>query len=193
MGCVAGRDRARFKETRACACACSPAHSSDAPHTVIDPFSSVLAGLFVGVAVAAAWGHIARPPSLDGERWFKVLLASLLRGRSEQEGEDAETWASTVVQCVPYHPAGREPESKVSSPSTWRPAHLLQEGEAALMEQLTGLETKAQRWQHLYQGAEEGLHARLSDPMDLGPDYDLGRRAGKEWVEIGRASCRERV
>ena len=143
-----------------------------------DPLSSVLAGLFMGVALAAAWGHIARPPSLDGERWFKVLLASLMRGRSEQRGEDAETWASTVVECVPYHPAGRDPEAKVASPSTWRPAQPLQEGEAALMEQLARLETKAQRWQHLYQDSEEAIHARLSDPMDLGPDYDLGRWAG---------------
>jgi len=68
--------------------------------------------------------------------------------------------------------------AKVASPSTWRPARPLQEGEAALMEQLARLETKAQRWQHLYQGAEEGLHARLADPVELGPDYDLGRWTG---------------
>ena len=103
-----------------------------------DPVSLVLAGLLLVVGSAAAWSHVARPPDLDGERWFKMLLASLHRGRSEQQGHDAEAWAEQVILTVPYHPAGRDPEIKVSSPESWCPRVPLLEGEQALVERLPG-------------------------------------------------------
>lgn len=144
-----------------------------------DPVSLVLAGLLLIVGTAAAWSHVARPPDLDGERWFKMLLASLQRGRSERQGHDAEAWAEQVVLTVPYHPAGRSPEAKVGSPETWRSAFPLMEGEEALVEQLAGLATIEERWHHLYVASEEAMSARLSDPAELGPHYDLGRWVGQ--------------
>ena len=45
-----------------------------------DPLSLSLAGTAAVVAIAAGWLAVPRPPSLDAERWFKVILATLMRG-----------------------------------------------------------------------------------------------------------------
>ena len=146
---------------------------------MVDPVFLVIAGLFLVVGVVAAWAHVARPPELDGERWFKLLLASLHRGRSEARGDDAEAWAEQVILTVPYHPAGRDPAGKVGSPETWCAPFPLMDGEEALVEQLARLDTIEARWRYLYVESEEGMAARLTDPADLGESYDLGRWVGQ--------------
>jgi hypothetical protein len=65
-----------------------------------DPLSLALTVAAALVAAGIAWVQWPRPPALDGERWFKVTLATLLRGRVEAEGGDADQWERTVVRLV---------------------------------------------------------------------------------------------
>jgi len=66
-----------------------------------DPLSLALTVAAAIVAAGIAWVQWPRPPALDGERWFKVTLATLLRGRVESEGGDADRWEQTVQRLVP--------------------------------------------------------------------------------------------
>ena len=61
-----------------------------------DPVSVGLASLAGVVALAAGWLMWPRPPSLDGERWFKITLATLLLGEVDAAGEDQDVWANQL-------------------------------------------------------------------------------------------------
>jgi len=130
------------------------------------------------VAVLAMWFHVPRVPELDAERWFKSILATMLRGRCEQEQASGEDWAARVVREVPYHPAGRFPERKVTSPETWVPAGPYVEGEQALIERLGTLPDQAARWRWMYLEDEVGMSARLVDPVELGASYSFDAMLG---------------
>ena len=121
---------------------------------------------------------------LDGERWFKTALVTLLRGEHEAAGREA--WVEACRAWVPYHPAGRFPERKVLSPlGAKRPGALL-EGERALLEALHACGTPQERWARLYDEDEAALDALLDDPIELGLAYDpatyLG--AGRGWESV---------
>lgn len=130
--------------------------------------------------MAAGYLMRRRVPELDGERWFKTMLAALVTGRCEAQECSQEQWVDAVRAAVPYHPAGRFPEKKVHRLGlAGLPAAL--PGERALVEKLASLETVEARWAFLYDEDEAGLAARLDDPNDLGSAYDpasvLGPRA----------------
>jgi len=152
---------------------------------VTEPLTLIIAGVALGVALLAGWLSVPTPPDLDGERWFKVLLATLLRGAVEREGGDAVAWEERVLRFVPYHPAGRLPERKVADPAAWAPPGLSVEGEIGLVEALSRLDTVPARWERLY-GDEISVEARLVDPRDLGEAYDpatwLG--PGASWDDV---------
>jgi hypothetical protein len=137
-----------------------------------DGVTLAVAGVAALVAGVAAWLHHPRTPELDAERWFKVWIATSLRGTVETAGGDADAWVAEVLRFVPYHPAGREPGRKVASPSTWRPADGWIDGEQALVEALARLPDVQARWRWLYDEDERGAEARLVDPQTLGPAYD---------------------
>lgn len=143
-----------------------------------DPLSLALAAATAGVALAAGWAHWPRPPALDGERWFKVSLATVLRGGVEAEGGSAESWEASVRRFVPFHPAGRWPERKVANPVAARLPRALIPGERALLDALARLRTADERWTWMYDQDEVGLAARLDDPVELGPAYDPAVRLG---------------
>ncbi|TNE88281.1 MAG: hypothetical protein EP330_15270 [Deltaproteobacteria bacterium] len=140
----------------------------------------------VGVGAAAAWLAVPRPPALDGERLFKLSLATLFLGEVEAAGGDAEAWEAACGRWVPYHPAGREPEDKVQRPGTYKPPGEAQPGELALLEQLAKRTDVASRLAYLYREAEAGLEARMADPAELGADWDLSRWLGPEltWEKL---------
>ena len=157
---------------------------------------SVAAG---AVALAIAWMQWPRPPQLDGERWFKVMLATLLRGAVEGSGGDAEVWEATVKRDVLYHPAGRLAERKVSNPSAVVLPGAALPGEQALIEALARIPEPSERWSRLY-GDDAALDALLDDPNALGSDYEpevvLG--PGASWNELaawgaGETTFREAV
>lgn len=128
--------------------------------------------------------QVPRPPALDGERWFKVTLATLLRGQVQAADGDAADWEAAVTQFVPYHPAGRLPERKVSNAVALKPTAALP-GELALIEALDKLDGAEARWARLY-GDEISLEARLADPAELGADYDPSGPVGPgaEWDAV---------
>ncbi|HHO51699.1 MAG TPA: hypothetical protein ENK18_12700 [Deltaproteobacteria bacterium] len=139
------------------------------------------------IALGIGWLQWPRPPALDGERWFKVMIATLLRGHVDDQGDDPEqaaAWEAAVLRFVPYHPAGRLPERKISNPvAAALPGRALP-GEVALIEALAALQGVSERWAHLYDRDEVGIEARLQDPEELGAAYDpsttLGPGAGWE-------------
>jgi len=139
-----------------------------------DPVTLATAGVATAVSVAIGWLTWPRAPDLDGERLFKVVLATLLRGRIEAEDGDVEAWCAAVIAEVPYHPAGRFPEHKVTGLGLVGLPALI-DGEAALIEKLGALPDLESRWRWLYDEDEVGLAARLDDPIELGPQYDPKR------------------
>ncbi|MBN2801015.1 MAG: hypothetical protein JXX28_17890, partial [Deltaproteobacteria bacterium] len=132
------------------------------------------------------WVVLPRPPGLDEERWFKLMLATLLRGRVERDGGDVAAWEAAVLRFVPYHPAGRLPEEKALAPSTWSPPGPSLPGEVALLEALGRCADLPCRWARMYDQDTLGLEARLQDPLELGaayrPDRWLG--PGASWDDI---------
>ncbi len=152
-----------------------------------DPVSLGIAAAAAVSALAAGWFHIRRPPRLDGERWLKVTLATLLRGATEADDGDADAWARAVRTQLPYHPAGRQPDRKVLHPTAQVDGPLV-EGEPALLEALRAAPDVQARWEVLYDGTDEVADTLLEDPVELGPDYApsvlLG--PGTTWDDLAR-------
>jgi hypothetical protein len=142
------------------------------------PWVVGLALLALVVAGAAAWTSVRRVDALDPELWFKVILATLLRGEVERNAGTADDWETAVRRWVWYHPAGRNPERKVVAPElhpvegTWLP------GERALQAQLAQRATLADRWRWLYDEDPSALTPCLAPPEDHGAAYDLRRVLG---------------
>jgi hypothetical protein len=153
---------------------------------VTDPLTLGVAAAALGLSLSAGWLMLPRAPRLDGERWFKVMLATVLLGEIEARGGKDAAWLEAVIRFVPYHPAGREPEGKVRGPATWRPPGAWLEGEQALMEALTAEPDAQARFKRMYDLDERGIEARTADPHDLGPEYDPGRLLGPGggWSEL---------
>lgn len=152
---------------------------------MMDPWTLAVAGSAVVVLGVATWWSLPRPPDLDGERWFKTWLITLLRGQIEAEGGTPEAWAAAVLRHVPWHPAGRHPERKVLTPEASPPTPAL-DGELALHSALAALPDVAARWERMYDLDEEGLTQRLEDPALLGEAYDPARWLGSDigWEAI---------
>jgi hypothetical protein len=145
-----------------------------------DPVSLGLAALAAALAAGVTWVQLPRTPHLEGERWFKLTLATLLRGKVEQQRGEAADWEREVRELVPYHPAGRWPERKISNPVAHALPSAALPGEHALLEALAARSEPAARWAWLYDEDPAGLDARYSDPAELGPEYD--------WSELGQGA-----
>ncbi|MEZ4238871.1 MAG: hypothetical protein R3F59_22505 [Myxococcota bacterium] len=147
-----------------------------------DPLSLAIAGLAAGVAVAVGWLQWPRPPALDGEAWFKIALCTLIRGRLDAAGASPTQWEREVVRVVPYHPAGRLPERKLSNPvASVLPGAALP-GELALIEALAQRGEPTARAAWMYDEDPVGLDARFRDPAELGAAYRFERLGpGASW------------
>lgn len=145
-----------------------------------DPLTLGVASAALALAAAGLWLHRPVAPDLDAERWFKVMLATLLRGEIEAAGGDVGAWERAVVRFVPYHPAGRLPERKVAAPSLALLGPTVIPGERALIDALAALPDAPSRWARMYDTDEAALGARLDDPADLGPAYDPARWLGPD-------------
>ncbi len=135
-----------------------------------DPISILAAALATGLAAMVAWLMWPRPPNLDGERWFKLMIAILLRGEVEARGGSAADWRAAVRTWAPYHPAVRFPERMVSGPQPGMDAH---PAETELARRLAAVEDPAARWAILYDEEGPARDPTLTDPVDLPPDYDI--------------------
>jgi hypothetical protein len=146
-----------------------------------------------GLAIWAAILSLPRPPTLDWQRLFKVSLATLLRGELEASDGEREEWEASVAALVLYHPAGRDPEQKLTDPD---PATLLTPalpGERALVEALAALPDPTSRWVRMYADNEQTRDALLSDPSELGDDYSARAIFGAEADWEGVAAWSEGV
>ena len=141
----------------------------------------------LALAIIAAWLSLRPSPSLDWERLWKVVLATVIRGDVESSGGDAEAWWARLAS-VPYHPAGRDALAKLIHPSLDEIVVPALEGERALVERLLAKETPAERWEEMYRNDPMAEEALLSDPTELGAAYDpsvpLAPNIG--WEEVAR-------
>ncbi|MCB9669478.1 MAG: hypothetical protein H6734_08415 [Alphaproteobacteria bacterium] len=64
--------------------------------------SLIAAALAAGLAGVVGLLHWPRPPDLDAPRWFRLMLALLLRGEVEASGGTPEDWQAAVERWVPW-------------------------------------------------------------------------------------------
>jgi hypothetical protein len=137
----------------------------------------VVAFLTVLVALAAVWASVPRPPTLDGERWFKAVLRAVLSGAQP---------ADVAAAMAPYHPLARVVERKLAHPTIEALPGPALDGEAALLERLAALPDVAARWSHL-----TALPDATCTPealFDHDPARWLGPELGWRALEAGRAA-----
>ena len=138
--------------------------------------------------LAIAIGILRRPrlPALDGERWFKTFLSTMLRGKVDGDGGTAETWERMVHRYTTYHPAARRPEEMVEDPAHYEFTEPELEGQRALVERLGRMKDVASRWAFLFVDEEHGVMTRLADPQELGDNYAPSTWLGPEctWERI---------
>jgi len=162
-------------------------HNGD---TVTEPTTLLIALFACFIAVCTAVLMRSSPPELQGELWFKSILATLIRGWVDDAGGAAEVWEQTVHKEILYHPAGRLAAQKVVNGSTFQPPLPLLEGEQALQERFDTLPNSQSRWRWMFWDEELGQSARLRDPQELGEAY-LPQRwmgTGFDWDAIADAA-----
>lgn len=139
-----------------------------------DPWTLGLAVVTAGVALWAGWLHRPTPLTFDSGRWFATALATLLRGRTEADGGDADAWAAAASRLIVWHPYAARPELLVGAADlgAFDGAGPIQR---ALAAKLAALPDVPSRWRRLLDEDEAGLDARLGDPLDLGADQDPKR------------------
>ena len=142
-------------------------------------------GAAVALAGAATWLTLPRPPALDWELYFKLIVATRMRGDIEAAGGSPDAWVDACRGRVWYHPGGRELERKIAEPGAYDPPVPALEGERALLESLAKLDSSGARLRQVL-GGDRFDEALFSDPSALGSDYDLqaalGPGAGWEGV-----------
>jgi hypothetical protein len=153
---------------------------------VADPLSVGIALVAAVLGVVLAWLQWPRPVALDGERWFKTFLVTLLRGELESDGFEA--WDHAVRSWVPYHPAGRFPERKVMNPLGATLPGALLAGERSLLEALHECASPQERWVRMFDDDEGARATLMDDPVELGHAYNPSTYVGadKGWEAVAR-------
>lgn len=133
---------------------------------------ALLVGLCAWItAIAVGVAIVPRPPVLEGERWFKTILARLLEASGRLDD-----------RAVAWSPLGRLPEVKVGRPELTALPGAPLPGEVALVEALAARATTTARFDLLVQGGVADLR-----PDRLDPVHDPARHAGPAaaWASIG--------
>jgi len=151
----------------------------------VNPTDLLLWGValvFFGVAFSCT---LPRPPALDWELYFKVVLATLLRGEVESEGGKAEDWYAKGRKWIWFHPAARNLSQKIVSPADLVVPIPALEGELALVADLAGLEGPAARIRRIF-GTEGPDDLLYDDPAWLGEAYAPSQLlgAGLDWDQV---------
>ena len=141
-----------------------------------------LEAVAAALAAWAAWLTLPRPPQREWERVFKVALSTQLWAEAQaQGGTDAEIearWDAALRAQVPYHPAGRDPATKLFAPSVSSLAAPALDGERALVEALALLPDPAARWRRMYVDDLAAADALTAHPDALGPACDPAQALG---------------
>lgn len=142
-----------------------------------EPVTLAVAAVAAGLWAAASWLNRPDAPELDAERWFKVLLATVLRGEVEAAGGDAAAWEARVKAAVAYNPQCRDADRMLGNPGAGLPPGAARPGERPLLDALVQLPAGRARWERLFE-TPTSLDALLDDPAELGPVYDPTRVLG---------------
>jgi hypothetical protein len=124
--------------------------------------------LALATGVAAAWFASPTPPQLEGERWFKTLLARRLGGPDEAS-------RAALRRFVPFHPLGRLVEQKLARPAAASLPGGPLPGERELLDALAVLPDREARWRRLTDASDRAL---LEPEAPLSPDHDARRWLG---------------
>ena len=136
---------------------------------------TVVAWCALLVGVLAAVFVVPRPVPLEGERWFKTVLAWRLAD------PDVDVWRSRVQRWVPFHPLGRYVERKVMHPGIETMPGAPLEGERDLMKALAALPDPAARWAYLF----DDVATELVGDSPLSPDHLPRRWLGRgTWQDV---------
>ena len=66
-----------------------------------EPWTLFVALMGLCLVLALGWFSLPSAPPLAGERLFKTLLVTLLRGAIEADDGDEEQWEKAVIAFVP--------------------------------------------------------------------------------------------
>ncbi len=139
----------------------------------VDALLWVVAAALAGAAV---WLTLPRPVALDWELYFKLAVASVLRGEVEAAGGSVEDWVRRCRARLWYHPGGRDIGLKLQDPIGYSPPVPSLPGERALLETLARSAPERRVGWLLSEGfSDDRLYG---DPGDLGDAYDLERVLG---------------
>lgn len=158
-----------------------------------EPVAVAVAVLAAILWATASWLNRPSAPDFDAERWFKVLLATVLRGEVEAAGGDAGAWEARVKAVVPYHPLCRDADRLLGNPSAGVPVGAPRPGERPLIDALAALPAGRARWARLFE-TDASLDALLEDPAELGPAYDPARAIGPgmDWEAVAAIGTGDR-
>ncbi|NOY27473.1 MAG: hypothetical protein GXP62_16535 [Oligoflexia bacterium] len=144
-----------------------------------------------GLAVWATLLSIPRPPKLEWERLFKVVLSVLVAGQVEAElgAVDAaarDEWAARVLGKVTWNPLGRLAERKLRAADLDDVPVPALDGERALVQALGDLADPVARFNRLYRDDPRAKDELLGDPLDLGEQHDPARILGPDagWDQV---------
>ena len=90
------------------------------------------------------------------------------------------------MSAVPFHPAGRDVYGKLFRPDPDSISNPALEGERALVEALASLDSPDARYQRMFRESEVAEVALLSNPNELGYEYDPSAplAPGVDWESI---------
>ena len=139
--------------------------------------------------LVAGWNTLPRPPELNWELYFKVVIASLIRGEVEAAEGTAEDWLERGRALVWFHPGARDLESKLTEPDAYQVSTPAIEGERGLIEALRLLSTVQQRLERTFTSGHADA-VLYEDPALLGEEYDPRNSVGTEadWEAVAGCS-----
>ncbi|MEE2749828.1 MAG: hypothetical protein VX519_00225 [Myxococcota bacterium] len=154
--------------------------------------SMVDLGLWLTAGVlllVAGWNTLPRPPELNWELYFKVVITSLIRGEIESKEGTADEWFARGRALAWFHPGARDLELKITAPESYEVSTPAIEGERGLVEALLALKSVRERLEHTFSvGSADAV--LYEDPALLGGDYDPRSSIGTEadWEAVAQCS-----
>lgn len=148
----------------------------------------VLWVLVVGLAMAATWLSLPRPPGLDWERFFKTALVTLVRGPLEARDATAVEWLAASRERVWYHPGARDLVAKLTEPADYEIPVPALPGERALVDDLIRLDDLSARLARTFTEEPRADEVLFDDPVALGSAYDTVPVLGPDadWEAVSR-------
>jgi len=149
-------------------------------------------GLWLAAGVlllVAGWNTLPRPPDLNWELYFKVVITTLIRGEVESSEGSADDWFARGRARAWFHPAARDLEAKLTAPESYEVSTPAIEGERGLVEALAAVDSVEGRLERTFTvGISDAV--LYEDPALLGEHYDPRSSIGTEadWEAVAQVS-----